>query len=54
MLVVDFMHEVEIGVWKSLFMHLIRILHAAHPGGKLVAELDERYDNSQTAYNDEN
>ncbi|KAF8955097.1 hypothetical protein BDZ97DRAFT_1675254 [Flammula alnicola] len=37
------MHEFELGVWKSLFVHLIRILHAAAPGGKLVAELDERY-----------
>ncbi|KAH9955650.1 hypothetical protein BC827DRAFT_1320420 [Russula dissimulans] len=30
MLVVDFMHEVELGVWKALFMHL-------------AALLDERY-----------
>lgn len=44
MLVVDFMHEFELGVWKTLFMHLIRILYAAAPGGKLVAILDERYD----------
>jgi hypothetical protein len=43
MLVVDFMHEVELGVWKGLFAHLIRILYAAAPGGKLVAILDERY-----------
>jgi hypothetical protein len=42
MLVVDFMHEVELGVWKALFVHLIRILHAAAPGGRLVAILDER------------
>ncbi len=45
MLVVDFMHEFELGVWKTLFMHLICILYAAAPGGKLVAILDERYDN---------
>jgi len=43
MLVVDFMHEFELGVWKNLFTHLIRILHAASPGGRLVGELDERY-----------
>lgn len=43
MLVVDFMHEFELGVWKSLFTHLIRILHAAGPGGTLVATLNERY-----------
>jgi hypothetical protein len=23
---VDFMHEVELGVWKGLFIHLLRIL----------------------------
>jgi hypothetical protein len=43
MLVVDFMHEFELGVWKALFMHLIRILYAAAPGGRLVAVLNERY-----------
>jgi hypothetical protein len=45
MLVVDFMHEFELGVWKNLFTHLIRILYAAAPGGRLVAILDERYGN---------
>lgn len=44
MLVVDFMHEFELGVWKGLFTHLIRILYAAAPSGRLVAELDKRYD----------
>lgn len=44
MLVVDFMHEFELGVWKALFMHLIRVLYAAAPGGRLVAILDERYE----------
>ena len=43
MLVVDLMHEFELGVWKALFIHLICILYAATPGGKLVAVLDERY-----------
>jgi hypothetical protein len=43
MLVVDFMHEFKLGVWKVLFVHLIQILYAATPGGKLVATLDERY-----------
>jgi hypothetical protein len=46
MLVVDFMHEVELGVWKALFTHLIRIINAVAPGGRLVAILDERYDNN--------
>jgi len=44
MLVVDFMHEVELGVWKALFTHLIRILYAADPSGGLVGILDGRYD----------
>lgn len=39
--VVDFMHEVELGVWRSLFIHLIRILRAVNPA--LVHELDLRY-----------
>jgi hypothetical protein len=43
MLVVDFMHEFELGVWKALFIHLIWILYAAAPAGKLVAILNERY-----------
>lgn len=45
MLVVDLMHEFELGVWKALFTHLIRILYAAAPDGSLVAELDQRYVN---------
>jgi len=40
------MHEVKLGVWKTLFTHLIHILGAAAPGGKLVASLDERYNSS--------
>ena len=43
MLVVDFMHEVKLGVWKTLFTHLIRILYKTAPNGKTVALLDERY-----------
>ena len=31
MLVADLLHEFELGVWKALFTHLIRILHAAAP-----------------------
>ena len=46
MLVVDFMHEVELGIWKTLFTHLIRILYATAPGGKLVGILDERFRNT--------
>ena len=43
MLVVDFMHEFELGVWRTLFTHIIRVLHAASSGhGQLIAELDKR------------
>ena len=42
MLVVDLVHEFELGVWKSLFTHLIRILYAYSPA--LVNELDLRLD----------
>ena len=43
MLVVDFMHEFELGIWKALFIHLIRILNAAEVGDILVNELDRCY-----------
>ena len=43
MLVVDLMHKFELGVWKALFTHLIRILSAAIVGDTLVNELDRRY-----------
>ena len=41
MLVVDLMHEFELGVWKALFIHLLRMLNAADKA--LVHELDRRY-----------
>ena len=41
MLVVDLMHEFELGVWKALFVHLLRILNAENP--MLVHTLDQRY-----------
>jgi hypothetical protein len=40
MLVVDIMHEFELGVWKALFIHLIRILQAS--SAALVNEMDCR------------
>ncbi|KIM50226.1 hypothetical protein SCLCIDRAFT_34507 [Scleroderma citrinum Foug A] len=43
MLVVDLMHEFELGIWKALFTHLIRILNAAEVGDILVNELDRHY-----------
>ena len=39
MLVVDMLHEFELGIWKALFIHLIQILHTAMPHGELVKEL---------------
>ncbi|KAJ3887325.1 hypothetical protein GG344DRAFT_80858, partial [Lentinula edodes] len=41
MLVVDLMHEFELGVWKALFSHLIRILYAV--GQQYVEELNHRF-----------
>jgi len=41
MLTVDLLHEVELGVWKALLAHLIRMLHAC--GADKVHEFDERY-----------
>jgi len=42
MLVVDLLHEFELGIWKALLTHLIRMLYAADKRGKLVEELDNR------------
>ena len=43
MMVVDLMHEFELGVWKTLFTHLMRILYAASERpGALVDELNAR------------
>lgn len=41
MLTVDLLHEVELGVWKALLTHLIRMLHACGP--EKVHEFDKRY-----------
>ena len=41
MLVVDLLHEFELGVWKAIFTHLLRILDSLK-NGKLH-ELDRRY-----------
>ncbi|KAG2048807.1 hypothetical protein BDR06DRAFT_1012728 [Suillus hirtellus] len=43
MLVVDLMHECELGTWKALFTHLIRLLYALPGGTQLVATLDSRF-----------
>jgi hypothetical protein len=40
MFVIDLMHEFELGVWKSIFIHLLRILDAYD--NRLLDELDRR------------
>ncbi|KAG9087801.1 hypothetical protein FRC06_002358 [Ceratobasidium sp. 370] len=40
-LVIDQLHEVELGVWKSLFQHLIRLLHLSGPAA--IAEFNRRF-----------
>jgi hypothetical protein len=40
MFVVDLMHEFELGVWRALLIHLLRILEAVDK--TLVDELDRR------------
>jgi hypothetical protein len=42
MLVVDQMHEFELGIWRTTFIHIIRVLYAAVPSGGAVAELNKR------------
>ena len=42
MLVVDLMHEFELGVWRTTFKYIIGVLHAASPGGDAVIQLNRR------------
>ena len=42
MLVVDLLHKFELGVWKSIFIHLLRIVNSLK--GTILAELDCRWD----------
>lgn len=42
MLVVDLLHEFELGVWKAVFTHIIRVLYAAVPGGAAVSTFNAR------------
>ena len=39
--VVDFMHEFELGVVKNILRHLVRILYCTGPGS--IALLNKRY-----------
>jgi hypothetical protein len=41
MMVVDLLHEFEIGVWKSIFTHLMRILYAF--GHDAIQQLNRRF-----------
>lgn len=40
MLLPDLMHEVELGIWRALFIHLLRILQSIDE--QLIVELDRR------------
>ena len=42
MFTVDLLHEFELGVWKAIFTHLLRILYAH--GNGMIQELNKRYD----------
>jgi len=42
MLVVDLLHEFELGVWKSIFIHLLHIVNSLK--GSVLAELDHQWD----------
>jgi len=41
MFVPDLLHEFELGVWKAVFSHLLRILYAC--GGDKIQILNSRY-----------
>jgi len=48
MYVPDLMHEFELGVWKALFAHLIRILHAY--GNETISILNSWYIHTTTCW----
>jgi hypothetical protein len=41
LLVVDLLHEFELGVWKAILIHLIRMLWTY--GADSIAKFNERY-----------
>lgn len=43
MLVVDLLHEFELGVWKATLIHIIRILYSTARDGSVVAEFNRRW-----------
>ena len=40
MFVVDILHEFELGVWKAMFTHILRILYAS--GGTEIQQVNLR------------
>jgi hypothetical protein len=42
MFVPDLMHEFELGVWKAVFTHLVRLLEALSEGASRVVEMNKR------------
>jgi hypothetical protein len=45
MLVVDLMHEFELGVWRTLLTHLLRVLYAASgPSAALIDTFNRRHE----------
>jgi len=42
MFVPDLLHEFELGVWKAVFTHLLRILYSC--GGDTIQTLNSRYE----------
>jgi len=43
MLVVDILHEFELGVWKAVLTHLVRILHTTGKKEGRVQTFNKRY-----------
>ena len=39
------MHEFELGVWKAVLTHIIRVLYSLGPG--VIAKFDRRYANQR-------
>ncbi len=50
MLVVDLLHEFELGVWKAIFTQLLRILYAA--GDDKIQHLNKRQVDPREHHND--
>jgi len=41
-LVVDFMHEFWLGIYKGVFTHLVRMIHSMPSGAIAIDELNKR------------